>query len=77
MHGADYATYEFLEKNGGTLGRSYGCPAMPHENFEQVVEWIKGGSCLYIYHPNPSHHRYSRYLNRSNYLEDFLWFARS
>ena len=77
MHGADYATYEFLEKNGGTLGRSYGCPAMPHENFEQVVEWIKGGSCLYIYHPNRSYHRYSRYLNRSNYLEDFLWFARS
>lgn len=72
MHGAKYATYEFLEKNG-SLGRSYGCPAMPYDNFHQVVDWIKEGSCLYIYYPSRSYERYSRYLNRSNYLEDFIW----
>lgn len=71
MHGADYATYEFLEKNG-TLGRSYGCPAMPHENFNQVVDWIKNGSCMYIYYPSKSYQRYSKYLNKKDYLEDFI-----
>lgn len=73
MHGADYATYEFLEKHGA-LGRSYGCPAMPHENFEQVVEWIKNGSCMYIYYPSKSYQRHSKYLNKKDYLEDFVKF---
>lgn len=73
MHAAKYATYEFLEQNGGTLGRSFGCPAMPYENFHQVVDWIKEGSCLYIYYPSKSYKRYSRYLNRKKYLEDFIW----
>jgi hypothetical protein len=72
MHGAEYATYEFLKKNG-SLGRSYGCPAMPYENFHQVVDWIKEGSCLYIYFPSRSYKRYSKYLNRTKYLEDFIW----
>lgn len=72
MHGAEYATYEFLKKNG-SLGRSFGCPAMPYENFHQVVDWIKEGSCLYIYYPSRSYARYSRYLNRNKYLEDFIW----
>ena len=73
MHAAKYATYEFLKQNGGTLGRSYGCPALPFDHFHQVVEWIKNGSCLYIYYPSRSYKRYSRYLNRNNYLEDFIY----
>ena len=72
MHGADYVSYEFLEKNGCQLGRSYGCPSLPHEGFEEVVEMIKGGSCLFIYYPSRSYQRYSKYLHRKNYLEDFV-----
>lgn len=72
IHAAKYATYEFLEENGCTLGRSYGCPALPYENFEQVVEWIKGGTCFYIYYPSKSYQRHSKYLSRTNYLEDYL-----
>ena len=72
MHAAEYATYEFLEQNGCQLGRSYGCPAVPFEKFEEVVSWIKGGSCMYIYYPSRSYKRYSKYLNRKNYLEDFV-----
>lgn len=73
MHAANYATYEFLKQNGGTLGRSYGCPALPFKNFDQVVEWIKEGTCLYIYYPSSSYQRYSRYLNQKKYLEDFMY----
>jgi hypothetical protein len=72
MHGADYVSYEFLERNGCQLGRSYGCPALPHEGFDEVVDMIKEGSCLYIYYPSRSYKRYSKYLNRKNYLEDFV-----
>jgi len=71
MHGAEYASYEFANKNG-SLGRSYGCPAMPYQNFDKVVSWIKQGSCMYIYYPSKSYQRYSKYLNRKNYLEDFI-----
>src|SRR5690606_34211060 len=72
MHGAAYASYEFLEKNGCQLGRSYGCPALPYDKFDQVVDWIKEGSCLYIYHPGTSYQRYSKYLHTNYYLEDFV-----
>jgi hypothetical protein len=71
MHGADYASYEFLDKHG-VLGRSYGCPAMPFDNFKQVVNWIKNGSCLYIYYPSNSYKKHSKYLNKKTYLEDFM-----
>lgn len=72
MHGANYVSYDFLEKNGCQLGRSYGCPSLPHDGFEEVVDMIKEGSCLFIYHPSRSYKRYSKYLNRKNYLEDFV-----
>ena len=72
MHAAHYATYEFLEGNSCQLGRSYGCPAVPAENFDQVVTDIKEGSCMFIYYPSRSYKRYSKYLNRKNYLEDFV-----
>lgn len=72
IHAAKYATYEFLEQNGCTLGRSYGCPALPYDNFEQVVEWIKGGTCFFIYYPSNSYERHSKYLSRTDYLEDFV-----
>jgi hypothetical protein len=72
IHAASYATYEFLKQNGGTLGRSYGCPALPFDNFEQVVEWIKGGTCFFIYYPSRSYQRHSKYLNGRDYLVDFV-----
>ncbi|MGV6862708.1 MAG: murein L,D-transpeptidase catalytic domain family protein [Putridiphycobacter sp.] len=71
MHGADYASEEYIHKYG-RLGRSYGCPAMPYENFYKIVDWIKEGSCLYIYYPSQSYKRHSKYLNKKDYLADFL-----
>ncbi|WP_410209021.1 murein L,D-transpeptidase catalytic domain family protein [Fusobacterium sp.] len=47
VHGADYATKEFIEKYG-FLGRSLGCPAIPSDISKEVIDYIKEGTVLYI-----------------------------
>jgi hypothetical protein len=49
IHGANYVSYDFIKKHG-RLGRSEGCPALSFDSFQQVIDLIKGGSCLFIYH---------------------------
>ncbi|MFP4024163.1 MAG: murein L,D-transpeptidase catalytic domain family protein [Thiohalospira sp.] len=51
IHGADYVSYDFIE-NFGRIGRSYGCPALPVDETDEIIDLIKNGSCLYIYHPS-------------------------
>lgn len=48
IHGADYAREE-VAKTSGRLGRSLGCPAVPTELSEEVIDLIKDGSLLFIY----------------------------
>jgi hypothetical protein len=61
MHGADYVSESFIKKNG-RLGRSLGCPALPPELNKPIIETIKGGTCLFVYNPDPV------YLCRSTLL---------
>jgi hypothetical protein len=61
MHKADYVSRDFITKNG-RLGRSHGCPAVPNELNEDIIDLIKDGSCLFIYHPS------QEYLSSSKYL---------
>ena len=53
MHGADYVSESFIRSNK-RLGRSSGCPAIPVELTDEIIETIKDKSCLYIYHPSRS-----------------------
>lgn len=62
VHGAHYAAEDFMETNK-VCGRSYGCPAVPDIESEEVIETIKNGSCLFIYHPTPKYIQQSRILN--------------
>jgi hypothetical protein len=48
MHSASYVSEDFIERYG-RLGRSWGCPAVPVEFSKEIIDLIKGGSCLYIY----------------------------
>jgi hypothetical protein len=48
IHGADYAREE-VAKASGRLGRSLGCPAVPSELSEEVIDLIKDGSLLFIF----------------------------
>lgn len=70
VHKADYANPEFIEKYG-TLGRSYGCPAVPTEGYLEFLDLIDDGSCYFIYHPDWRYHRYSKMLNGRDYLIEF------
>lgn len=53
MHGADYVSDWFI-KGHNRLGRSQGCPAIPMELTPEIINTLKDGSCLYIYHPTRS-----------------------
>lgn len=50
MHGADYVSESFI-RNHNRLGRSQGCPAIPVELTDDIIDAIQGKSCLFIYHP--------------------------
>ncbi|HQD09335.1 MAG TPA: murein L,D-transpeptidase catalytic domain family protein [Flavihumibacter sp.] len=62
VHGAHYAAEDFMENNK-VCGRSYGCPAVPDIESEEVIDAIKNGSCLFIYHPTQKYIKGSRILN--------------
>jgi L,D-transpeptidase catalytic domain len=54
IHGANYVSADFIRKYG-RLGRSFGCPAVPEELSKEIIQTIKGGSCLFIYVPKISY----------------------
>ncbi|MCT4580676.1 MAG: murein L,D-transpeptidase catalytic domain family protein [Flavobacteriales bacterium] len=56
IHAANYVSHEYIASNG-RLGRSYGCPALPFENYFDIVSKIKNKSCLFIYYPERDYAR--------------------
>lgn len=63
VHGSEYVGPDFCRMNGFS-GRSYGCPAVPADEAQEVIDAIKEGSCLFIYHPT------QKYISRSKILND-------
>lgn len=59
MHGADYVSNELVNAQG-YIGRSQGCPAVPVNQSKRIINTIKEGTCLFIYHPS--------YVGRSRIL---------
>lgn len=62
VHGAEYATEDFINRTG-RLGRSFGCPAVPPHQIKPIVNTIKNGSTLFIYYPDENYLSNSSLLN--------------
>ena len=59
MHGAAYVCDD-LANAQGFIGRSQGCPAVPVQVSRPIINTIKNGTCLFVYHPS--------YINKSPIL---------
>lgn len=59
MHAADYVSETFVKQHQ-RLGRSQGCPALPNNLNKEIINLIKGKSCLFIYHPSQNYASTSR-----------------
>lgn len=60
VHGAPYVSQDFVNAQG-YIGRSQGCPAVPVQVSRPIINTIKGGTCMFIYHPS--------YVDRSPILK--------
>ncbi|HSK11880.1 MAG TPA: murein L,D-transpeptidase catalytic domain family protein [Phnomibacter sp.] len=63
MHGAPYVNTSIIN-NIGRLGRSWGCPAVSQQEHKEIIDLIKGGTCLFIYAPE------AKYLASSTMIAD-------
>jgi hypothetical protein len=61
IHGADYATPEFVARHG-RLGRSWGCPALDPAVNRDVIELIRDGTAVFVYYPDED------WLDQSSFL---------
>ncbi len=69
VHGADYVSQSFINKTG-RLGRSHGCPALPVELTNTIINTIKGQTCLFI--NGPATNYTSNYLDQQIAVSNFF-----
>ncbi|HVM87326.1 MAG TPA: murein L,D-transpeptidase catalytic domain family protein [Puia sp.] len=62
VHGSDYVGSDFIKMNKFN-GRSFGCPAVPSSEINDVIDAIKDGTCLFIYYPTHKYIVKSKILN--------------
>jgi len=61
VHGAAYIGDGYLNANR-FMGRSYGCPAVPESECEEIIDLIKDGTCFFVYHPTKKYLQTSKIL---------------
>lgn len=62
MHGADYVNPAYIPRLG-YIGRSLGCPAVMSKEAKPIINTIKNGTCLFIYHPSAAYQDQSSVLS--------------
>ncbi|WP_028389063.1 murein L,D-transpeptidase catalytic domain family protein [Legionella fairfieldensis] len=62
MHGGWYVDENFIKKYG-RAGRSWGCPALPLNLTESIINTIKDKSLFVVYYPNDNWFVKSKFLN--------------
>lgn len=61
VHGAEYIGTS--RADAAYMGRSFGCPAVPQSQSATVINLLKNGTCLFIYHPTQKYLQNSKILN--------------
>lgn len=61
VHGANYVNAGRV--NSAYMGRSQGCPALPEAEYAKVINIIKDGSVMFVYHPSENYIQNSPILN--------------
>jgi hypothetical protein len=61
VHGAAYVNAGRV--HSAYMGRSQGCPALPENEYAQVINLIKGGSVMFLYNPSEDYLQSSSLLN--------------
>jgi hypothetical protein len=61
MHGSSDVSEASIAR-WGTIGRSWGCPAVPQDVAPEIIDSIAGGSAVFAYYPD------SQWLSQSRYL---------
>ncbi len=62
LHGSYYVN-EYRADAGTMMGRSYGCPAVPYGEHEEIIDRITGGSCFFAYSSDYTYTKGSKILN--------------
>ena len=68
FHQASYVNSDYIKKYG-RLGRSFGCPALPVEYNQAIINSIKNSSCLFIYAPDEQYFRKTKLVNSMLYSQ--------
>ncbi|WP_207906233.1 murein L,D-transpeptidase catalytic domain family protein [Flaviaesturariibacter aridisoli] len=61
MHGAEYIGSG--RADAAYMGRSWGCPAVPQAQASKVINLIKDGTALFVYHPTQKYLESSKIIN--------------
>jgi hypothetical protein len=61
VHGAAYVNSGRV--NSDYMGRSQGCPALPENEYAEVIDIIKDGSVVFVYNPDENYLQSSSLLN--------------
>jgi hypothetical protein len=62
VHGSKYVGPDYL-RFSKYIGRSFGCPAIPSKQTNEIINTIKNGTCFFIYHPTKKYIEASKILN--------------
>ncbi|MER3464490.1 MAG: hypothetical protein C4329_08865 [Chitinophagaceae bacterium] len=61
VHGSSYVNEQ--RASGGIVGRSLGCPAVPQAEVGKIINYIKGGTVMFLYAPDQNYLQNSTVLN--------------
>lgn len=62
VHGAKYVNA--ARAASGSIGRSWGCPAVSDELAQPLINTIEGGTVLFVYAPQDDYLKHSTWLNK-------------